>query len=126
MKQRREFGELETLVIEEVRKKKRASVNDVHGFFEQKIAYTTIMTVMNRLFEKKVFLREKIGRNFIYWLKEDSSFLSSFLERVREKFFKGREVDLVSYLLENKDISREELEKIDRLIQKAKEKKSCK
>jgi len=32
----------------------------------KKIAYTTVMTVMNRLFEKNVLSRVKEGRSFVY------------------------------------------------------------
>lgn len=125
MKKRREFGELESLIIQELKKKKKGSVSDIHSSFKEKIAYTTIMTVMNRLFEKSILLREKSGRNFIYWLNDDTSYFSNILEKVKEKIFGGKTVDMVSYLLENNlKITKEEIEKIEALIKEAK--KSCK
>lgn len=121
---RKKFGELECLIIQKVKEKKKVSVVDVQSSFKEKVAYTTIMTVMNRLCEKKVLSREKKERHFLYWLNDDSYF-STFLKNMKEKIFAGKTVEMVSYLLEKTEVSKNELEKIDQLIQKAKE-KSCK
>ena len=53
MKNKREFGELESTIIHLIKSKKRVTVSDVHGMLKKEVAYTTVMTVMNRLFEKE-------------------------------------------------------------------------
>lgn len=43
-----------------------ASVRDVHRLLERPVAYTTLMTTMDRLFRKGLLTREKEGRAFVY------------------------------------------------------------
>lgn len=43
-----------------------ASVRDVHGALEGRVAYTTVMTTLDRLFRKGVLTRRKEGRAFLY------------------------------------------------------------
>ena len=42
------------------------SVRDIYLAFNEKIAYTTLMTTLDRLFKKKLLTRRKNGRAFIY------------------------------------------------------------
>lgn len=38
---------------------------------EQKLAYTTVMTILTRLWEKKMVRRRKQGRGYVYFAKQD-------------------------------------------------------
>lgn len=40
---------------------------------EQTVAYTTVLTVLSRLFEKGLLTRQKIGKSFLYTPKVDKS-----------------------------------------------------
>ncbi|NGX35423.1 MAG: hypothetical protein K1000chlam1_00246 [Candidatus Anoxychlamydiales bacterium] len=123
MNDKRQFGELESFILQEIKKKNKATVKDIHILLKKSIAYTTIMTVINRLYEKKILKREKISRSYIYWLS-DSNYFSKFLDRIKKKIFSGNSIEMVSYLLENNSkITKEELNKIDELIQKMKKEK---
>ncbi len=52
---------------------------------ENKRAYTTIMTVMARLYEKGMLAREKDGRNFVYRpAMERDEFIRERVKMVRE------------------------------------------
>jgi predicted transcriptional regulator len=41
-------------------------VRDVHACFQNRLAYTTVMTTMDRLFKKGLLDRRKEGRGFVY------------------------------------------------------------
>ncbi|MBN2479149.1 MAG: BlaI/MecI/CopY family transcriptional regulator [Parachlamydiales bacterium] len=124
MGKKRQFGELESLILELVKNKKKASVLDIHKKMEEKVAYTTIMTVMSRLYEKGYLNRERTGKSYIYWVSANNkdNFIK-ILDRMKSKFFFGKSMQLVSYLIENdQTITKEEIEKIENLIKNAKEK----
>ena len=60
------FGPLEVEVIEAVwRERHPATVRDLHASFPG-LAYTTLMTTLDRLHTKGVLLRTKAGRAFAY------------------------------------------------------------
>lgn len=62
------LGELEAEVMEVVWETGLCSVREVYEklLLRRKIAYTTVMTIMSRLVEKKLLLREKEGAAFLY------------------------------------------------------------
>ena len=61
------LGALETQVMEAVwRRGGEVSVRDVHARLESRLAYTTVMTTMDRLFKKGLLDRRKEGRAFLY------------------------------------------------------------
>ena len=60
------LGKLEQNVLKEVWRRDEVSVRDIYLAFDEKIAYTTLMTTLDRLFKKKLLTRRKDGRAFIY------------------------------------------------------------
>jgi len=52
--------------MEETWRLGEVSVRDIHRTFEERIAYTTLMTTLDRLFKKKLLERRKDGRAFVY------------------------------------------------------------
>jgi BlaI family transcriptional regulator, penicillinase repressor len=60
------LGELEREVMEELWRRGEASVREVHEAFGERVAYTTMMTTLDRLFKKKLLDRRKEGRAFVY------------------------------------------------------------
>ena len=61
------LGALETQVMDEVwRHGGELRVRDVHAAFEARLAYTTVMTTMDRLYKKGLLERRKDGRAFVY------------------------------------------------------------
>ena len=66
----REFGELESAIMDVVWASDRAYlVREVRErlSYNRSLAYTTVMTVMNILYGKGVLCREKHGRAWRYW-----------------------------------------------------------
>ena len=61
------LGKLERQVLEEVwRSNCEVSVRDMYRAFDERVAYTTLMTTLDRLFKKNLLNRRKDGRAFLY------------------------------------------------------------
>jgi predicted transcriptional regulator len=53
-------------VLEETWRRPETSVRDVFMAFDEKVAYTTLMTTLDRLYKKNLLSRRKDGRAFLY------------------------------------------------------------
>ncbi len=82
------LGKLERQVLNEAWQRGEVSVRDVYLSFHEKVAYTTLMTTLDRLYKKQLLARRKDGRAFCY--KPAVS---------REEFESGIREDLVDGLL---------------------------
>jgi predicted transcriptional regulator len=60
------LGELECAVLEEVWSVGEVTVHDVLARLHRPLAYTTIMTTLDRLYRKGLLVRLKKGRAFVY------------------------------------------------------------
>src|SRR6476646_9253529 len=60
------LGKLERQVLEETWRLGEVSVRDIYRSFDERIAYTTLMTTLDRLFKKNLLSRRKEGRAFLY------------------------------------------------------------
>ena len=60
------LGKLEREVLEQIWQQREVSVRDVYLQFEERIAYTTLMTTLDRLYKKRLLHRRKDGRAFLY------------------------------------------------------------
>ena len=119
------LGKLEREVLEETWRLGEISVRDIHRAFDERIAYTTIMTTLDRLFKKNLLARRKDGRAFLY-----SAVVS------REDFDRSIKEDVVDGLLGHgadqvepvlacivdtiTERDRELLDELDRLVQEKK------
>jgi predicted transcriptional regulator len=60
------LGKLEREVLEELWRRGETSVRDVFIAFDERVAYTTLMTTLDRLYKKQLLARRKDGRAFVY------------------------------------------------------------
>lgn len=112
---KRSFGELEITILRLFSKEKNGlSVADVMQRLKSKNAYTTIMTVMTRLYEKGILKRTKVGRSYLYSKKK-----TSLLKQLKSKFSGAAPSEIFSYFLEEK-VADDEIEKIEKMIQEYK------
>lgn len=115
------LGKLERQVLNEIWQRDETSVRDVYLAFGEKVAYTTLMTTLDRLFKKKLLTRRKDGRAFLY-----QSALSSveFEQGIREDVIEGllsQGADAIQPVLACivdtvSERDRELLDELDRLI----------
>lgn len=121
---KRAFGELELAILQILKSGSRMTVKDVHKILGEKDKYNTIMTVMNRLVEKKQIARERMGLQYEYWLLSNETKIPSFIQQVKQKILGIKPTTLVSYLIESpEDVSDEELLEMEKMIIKAREKR---
>ena len=60
------LGDLEREVMEAIWRRGETSVREIHSAFEERAAYTTLMTTLDRLHKKGLLERRKEGRAFLY------------------------------------------------------------
>lgn len=114
-----ELGPLEIRVLEQLASDEARSVNDVQQRLQeagQELAYTTVMTVLGRLHQKRVVSRRKDGKRFLYSISSSSKRASSMLSRLHQRLFGVARLAPVAALLDQADISTEELTELRRLI----------
>lgn len=61
-----QLGKLESEVMERIWQRGEASVRDLHSDIGPRLAYTTVMTTLDRLFKKGILGRRAEGRAFLY------------------------------------------------------------
>lgn len=93
---RSSLGSLESRVMEVLWLRGESSVRDVFEMIDRPLAYTTVMTTLERLFKKGLLSRCKSGRAFLYSPAID-----------REEWERRRAGGLVAAFLEGRNGSRE-------------------
>lgn len=61
-----QLGSLESEVMERVWHRGEVSVRELHAEFATRLAYTTVMTTLDRLYKKGMLQRRKVGKAFMY------------------------------------------------------------
>ena len=108
---------LELEVMKVVWKLARATVNDVLDNIDRKLAYTTVATTMKSL-EKKGFLSHQVdGRTFVYQpLVKETEITHTMLNDMLERLFDNSAEKLVNTLLEVRQTSAEEHNRLQEVI----------
>src|SRR5947207_15070108 len=60
------LGKLERQVLDEIWRRGEVCVRDIYVAFEERIAYTTLMTTLDRLYNKRLLDRRTERRAFFY------------------------------------------------------------
>ena len=115
----RRLTDLELEVMHVVWELERGTVRQVHEVLgeRRKIAYTTVMTMMNILEEKEYLKRSKQGRAYVYEpVRPKEEVLKSMVDDFVSRVFEGSAKPLVLGLLKDRKLSKRELEEIGRMI----------
>lgn len=115
------LGETEMEILNHVWELKEASVSDVRERIlqDRDVAYTTVMTIMKNLADKKFLKFRKEGLSYIYSpavRPEDVRF--NLVDHLIDKVFKGSAKDLVQTLVQNESLTDKERLEIKRMIDK--------
>jgi BlaI family penicillinase repressor len=92
---------LELAIMKSLWKRGSARVKEVREdlYAERGLAYTTVMTIMDRLFKKGIVSRRKAGRAHVYEAAfSEATIRADALEVLLESFFDGSETALRHYL----------------------------
>ena len=88
---------------------------------ESDLAYTTVATMLRKMEARGLVSHREEGRSFLYTAAVAEEEVSrGFGAHLVERLFEGSLTDAVSHLLTTREVSRDELDELERLIQQAK------
>jgi BlaI family transcriptional regulator, penicillinase repressor len=118
--------DLELEVMHAVWRRRTATVREVFEDLSarRRIAYTTVLTMMGIL-ERKGHLKKKAGdRAYVYTpARPQKQVIGKMIQDFVDRVFSGSAKPLLVHLIEDPDVSPEDLQEIERLLQ-ARRKKS--
>jgi len=112
--------ELEIMKV--VWQKGEATVRDVYEDLleRRKIAYTTVMTMLNVLETKGHLRKRQDDRAFVYRpTKPEATVVRSMVREFVDRLFDGAAQPLIVHLVKDRHLSRKELEELARHIEEA-------
>ena len=113
------LGDLQLKIMQVLWQRGEGTVSDVFSSAgkERELAYTTISTMLRKMEARGLVAHRTEGRTFIYRAALDEHAVTSNMsEHLIDRFFEGSLSDLVSHLLDTREVSRAELAKIEKLI----------
>ncbi|HYD51165.1 MAG TPA: BlaI/MecI/CopY family transcriptional regulator, partial [Gemmatimonadaceae bacterium] len=94
-----------------------ATVADVREALEEDLAYTSVLSALQTLEEKGYVRHEAEGRAYRYFPNVEAERAGkSALARIRESIFQGSVERMFAHLVSDRKLSREELERMRRLL----------
>lgn len=122
------LGDLQLRIMKVLWDRTQATVAEVHealGSIGSKddLAYTTVATMLRKMEDRGLVRHESAGRTFIYLpIVGSDAVTRTMADDLLEKLFAGNLTDMVSHLLSTREVSREELSMLERLIEERKKK----
>ena len=81
------------------------------------LAYTTVATMLRKMENRGLVIHRVEGRSFIYRAKVKAEEVSrSMADHLVDRLFEGSLTEAVNHLLTTREVSREELTRLERLI----------
>jgi BlaI family penicillinase repressor len=114
--------ELEIMKI--VWRREKATVRDVYEELleRRKIAYTTVMTMMKILAQKKYLRKSQEERAYVYQpTKPKNQVIKGMVREFVNRVFNGSAEPLLVHLMEDRKLSGKDLEEISRMIREDRE-----
>jgi predicted transcriptional regulator len=113
------LGDLQLRMMKVLWERGEATVADVHKAVagERELAYTTVATMLRKMEGRSLVSHRMEGRSFVYRAAVASDAVTrGMADHLLERLFAGSLADMVSHLLSRREISLEELSKLERLI----------
>jgi predicted transcriptional regulator len=111
------FPPRELAVMSSLWKRGSASVAEVREDLEEELAYTSVLSALQTLEDKGYVRHEAEGRAYRYFPTIDADAAGgSALRRIRDAIFHGSSEQMVAQLLTDRDLSREELQRLRQLL----------
>jgi len=113
------LGDLQLRIMQILWARAEATVADVHGVLagERDLAYTTVATMLRKVEARGLVRHQLDGRSFVYRAavpEEDVS--QGMADHLVDRLFEGSLSDMVHHLLRTREVSREELSKLEKMI----------
>jgi predicted transcriptional regulator len=113
------LGDLQLKIMKALWERGEASVADVLQALGPRagLAYTTVATMLRKMEGRGLVRHRSEGRRFLYRpAVSPDAVARSMADDILERLFEGRLADLLSHLLSTREVSREELRELERLI----------
>jgi predicted transcriptional regulator len=113
------LGDLQLKIMKALWDRAEASVADVLDALGPAagLAYTTVATMLRKMEARGLVTHRSEGRRFLYRAAVSPDAVTrSMADDILERLFEGRLADLLSHLLSTREVSREELRELERLI----------
>jgi predicted transcriptional regulator len=120
------LGDLQLQIMKVLWDKRESTVSAVFESVgrERALAYTTIATMLRKMEARGLVAHRVEGRTFVYRATVDAEAVTSNMSgHLLDRLFQGSLSDLVSHLLNTREVSREELAKLEKLIAERKKSK---
>ena len=113
------LGDLQLQIMQVLWQRGHATVAEVHEAVagERDLAYTTVATMLRKMDARGLVRHDLDGRSFVYQAAVEADVVSrGMADHLIERLFEGSLSDMVSHLLSTREVSREELSKLEKLI----------
>lgn len=117
------LGDLQLRILQSLWRRPDSSVAEVHEELkpERDLAYTTVATMLRKMEARGLVVHREEGRSFLYRAMVASGEVRrSVGQHLIEKLSAGSLTEAVNHLLTSREVSRDELEQLEKLIQEAK------
>ena len=119
------LGDLQLKIMKLLWERREATVAEVHQALarERVLAYTTVATMLRKMEARNLVAHIEEGRSFVYRAAVPADAVTrGMADHLIERLFEGSLADMVSHLLTTREVSREELSKLEKLIAERKKK----
>ena len=113
------LGDLQLAIMKILWEKGDATVADVHGILagERDLAYTTVATMLRKMEVRGLVKHRLDGRSFVYSAAVAEDAVSQGMaDHLVDRLFEGSLSDMVHHLLTTREVSREELSRLEKMI----------
>jgi predicted transcriptional regulator len=118
------LGDLQLKIMKILWERGPLSVAEVHAALarEDRLAYTTVATMLRKMEERGLVRHHSEDRRFIYRAAVSAETVTrNMADDIVDRLFEGSLADMVSHLLDTREVSRRELAQIEQLIARRKQ-----
>lgn len=119
----RRLGDLQLRILQVLWTREEASVTEVQTALlpDRDLAYTTVATMLRKMEARGLVAHREEGRTFVYRATVAAEQVGRTLsDQLVDRLFEGSLAGTVSHLLQTREVSRAELDELERLIRAAK------
>lgn len=119
------LGDLQLKIMQVLWERSEARVAEVHRIISPTgdLAYTTVATMLRKMEDRGLVKHRDEGRSFVYKAAvAEAEVTRSMADHLVDRLFEGSLADMVSHLLKTREVSREELAQVERMIAERKKK----
>ena len=116
-------GDLQLRILQSLWDRPESSVAEVHAELkpERDLAYTTVATMLRKMETRGLVAHREEGRSFLYRALVAAEEVSrSVGQHLVDRLSSGSLTEAVSHLLTSREVSRDELDQLEKLIKEAK------